>query len=204
MGVEHAARDEDVALALDDPQQLDDRHRAAIAHHRARTAEVEDRPDQKARRHCQHQRPREEGEQRCINQCPDAEIEPGERERADRPGDGARHIGDSLRTEGDLAREKRARQRDEGCGQEQDRLHAQHVGHDRLAVIVSRQRRDQELRDGKRSVEQEEKREDLSDLPAIDLGFLHQRIRESPAVHEGESGEHHLAHREQAVIAGFE
>ena len=115
-----------------------------------------------------------------------------------------RHIGHSLRAEGDLARQQGAGQSDEGRGQEQDRLDAEHVGHDRLAIIVCREGGDQELRHRKRSVEKQEEREDLSDLPAIDFRFLHQRIGKAPPVHEGEGGQHHLAHREKTVIARFE
>jgi hypothetical protein len=91
-------------------------------------------------------------------------------------------------------------------GRERDReedqcLHAQHVGDQRLGVIVRGHRGDQELDRRQAPVQQQEHPEHLPDPSLVEAVGLDQRGGEALPVQKGKRGHHRLGHRIEPVIS---
>ena len=80
----------------------------------------------------------------------------------------------------------------------------EHVLDQRLAIIERGIGRDQDLRRGEPEIEHQQQSEGLADVALADAVLLDKRIGEAPPIEERQRGKHHLAHREQAVIARIE
>ena len=204
MRLQHAPADENIRLALDDPEKLAAQQRSAIGDHRASAAKIEcgNRPEPGRQHIAQPLDP--EARDRREHQCPYAPA----RQRADQRDGGGGDGGDQVDQGGPLEIERpshdRFGNRDEGGGEVEQSLHPQQVGDHRLVVIIRRDRRDSELEQGQAAIEQQHDGEGLPQAVRIQLVRLHQCADQPIAVEEGGEIQDHLGHREQAVIARIE
>ena len=201
---ENAPRDEDVALALDDPEQLAQCQRTAEPDHSPGAPEIEHRAHPQPRRYAHDHCPDRDSRDRCIDQRPDAEAVPCQRERRGCSDRGRHQIGDPLAAKFEPPREQRGGQGSEGDGEEDQRLHAQQPGDLGLTVVIGHDRGQRQLRGREQAVGQQEQREHLPDLAVADPVGLDQRAGKAPAIQEVECSHDHLAHGEQAVVGGLE
>ena len=201
---EHPPCDEDVALALDDPEQLAQRQRAAEGDHPPRAPEIEHRAHPQPRGHAHYDCAHRIAGDRRIDERPDAEAEPRERQCGKRRGDRRNEIGDPLAAELEPPCEQRSGQGSEGDGEEDKRLDLQQPGDFGLAVILRHERGEQQLDRGQRAIGDQQQCENLPDVAFAYLVRLDQRAGKAPPVEEAQCGDHHLAHREQAVIRRIE
>ena len=204
MRVESPPGDENVGLALHQPEELAEEDGGSEADDLAATAEIEARPYEQASDNRQPDRARPEQRDRRIDECPHAIARERARERGARARERRDEIDERLAPEIERARHHHLGQRDERRGQKDQRLHAQEVGNHRLAIIGRGERGAENLERGEQAVEQQQQPERLPDPERIDRIGLDERARESPAVEESEEGHDHLRHRKQAVIGGIE
>ena len=107
MGIEIAAGDENIGLALDRPEQVARQQRRAESEHRARALEVERRQDIEFHRDHEADRPAPEYRQRRIDQRPHAIAIIGKIERGDGTDRRRDEIDDGRLLEFEIARHQR-------------------------------------------------------------------------------------------------
>ena len=200
MGIQVPPGNEDVGLALDDPEQLARRHQDAIAGDPPGASKVEARAYPCTRRHHHADGARPEQHHRRQHQGPHAQ--PPECAAKSREGTehGREQVHRRLAPEIHGAAQQRIGKGDEGGGEIQQRLHAQQLGDLGVPEIGGRQRCRRDLEDRECPVQHQQHPEQLPDRAIVDLRLLDQRARKAVAVQHVEHDQHDLGHGEQAVI----
>ena len=153
---EHPPGDEDVALALDDPEQLAQRQRPAEADHPPGALEIEDRAHPEPRCNAHDQRAHCKARDRGIDKRPYAEALPCEYQRGGSRSHRGHQIGNPLAAKLEPPCKQRGGEGGKGDHCKDQRLHAQQVGHCGLAKVIRDQRGEQQLDRGKRPVGDQE------------------------------------------------
>ncbi len=180
---QRAAKGEDIACAAEVEA-------GAIAetgcHHHADGAGPEDRDRRKDKRPNAIATEREHQRNACPRQC-------------------RQQVDDGRLLELQVPRHQRLGQDQEGCGEKDQCLPAQHVGNNRLAIIGRRQGGcDEYLDQREAAVQQDHHPERLPDADFLDMFLLDQRADKAVAVQEIEEHQHRRRHRKQPVIMRVE
>ena len=169
MRIESAPGQEDVRLCRHRPAQMARQQPAAIGEQVAAAAKIEAWPYEAAGGDGQPDCTHEEQRDRRPDQGPHTEAREGEDQCDSGRYDGGNHVHHRMPFEIERAHQQHFGNRDEGDGDEDQRLQAQQIRHHRLAVISGGHRSERELRGGNGGIDQNQHAEGLLHDSPVDL-----------------------------------